>query len=363
MEGRGVVFVFALPIAATSCVAGILISPALHLSLLTALCATAISLVWLNVRLTVLGIALAGFLFGIVRMELNDEATERDSNSLIIVRQYFDARLSRHLHDPERALVSGILFGGSSQFSREWRQVFRATGTSHIVAVSGANLVFVVQWLEIAMRIARLRRRSRLILNALLITLYVLITGAAASVVRAAIMTTLAQLAPIIGRPAHPLHMLSAAAFAMVLVSPHVATDIGFQFSCLATLGLIIATPRSNEGVTSHVGATVAATLFVLPLQLFYFHTLSFSAVIANLCILPFIPFIMIVGTVQLIVGTAITALPAQWAATGMLTILKWFATVPGSSGEITLSGVGAGAIYAVVGFFVCYQCYVWCRQ
>lgn len=355
--------IFALPVAAVSCIAGVLYSPLLQLRFISVLCLSIALLIWLHVRISMLGIILFGFIFGLLRMQLSSAEPMRMNNSLLGIRQYFDSRLSKHIRDPERALISGILFGGSSQFSRDWKQVFRLTGTTHVVAVSGANLVFVIQWLEIGMHFAQLRRRSRIILNAAIITIYVLITGAAASVVRAAIMATLTQYAPIIGRPAHPLHMLSAAALAMVLVSPHVAADIGFQFSCLATLGLIMATPRADQGIAPHVGATVAATLFVLPLQLFYFHTLSFSAVIANLCILPFIPFIMIAGTLQLILGFEMTAAPVTWAASGVLKILQWISQMPGSAGEIHVSGAGLFIIYGLIAIFMCYQCFSWCRR
>ena len=355
---------FALPLAAIACIAGILLAPIVQVPVALSATGVAVTLMWLHVRPTILGIIVFALCVGLLRAGITPasarsyDATQPFSK----IRYFLDSRLEKNIAPPAHALASGILFGGSARFTKEWKTIFRETGTSHIVAVSGANLVLLMQWLDLAIRRGNVSRRRRFIICMIVLALYAAVTGASASVVRAALMALLAELAPILGRPAHTVHLLAAAALIMVLIEPRIAADIGFQFSCLATLGIAVATPEEQQTkLATAVGATIAALLFVLPLQLYYFHTMSFSALAANVAIAPFIPIIMCTAALHTVVGSAVTALPVSAAATAVLVALKWFSALPGSSGDVHISVWTLSAAYLILGAYVCRRLYKSC--
>jgi ComEC/Rec2-related protein len=362
--GKGVQFVFALPITAIGCIFGILSEPLIGATFITLAALTAAALIWLNIRPSLVGIFILAFCVGLLRASSipatghGNQATPPFSK----IRYFLDSRLEKNMPPPQHALASGILFGGSARFTKEWKTVFRETGTSHIVAVSGANLVLLMQWLDFIIRRSALSRRRRFVICMVVLAGYAAMTGASASVVRAALMALLAEIAPLIGRRAHTVHLLAAAALIMVLFDPYVAADIGFQFSCLATLGIATATPEEPcTKLETAVGATIAALIFVLPLQLYYFHTMSFSALLANIAIAPFIPIIMCAAALHTVFGSVITALPVFAAASAVLGLLRWFSELPGSSGDVHISVWTLGVAYLVIVVYVCHRLYKSC--
>lgn len=357
MQGGGLVFVFALPIWAAAFICGAIVSlkiPALVLFFVVAIifCILFLYQHWFSV-------VIFGFFCGMLRAQWGDILVLPDHNIFTTIRDYCDARFSMFLDEPYKTLVSGIIFGGSSGFSSEWKQVFRSTGTMHIIAVSGANVAFVVNWIEWVLRKTIAFPRTRFYVAAIAIGGYVLITGAPASVVRAGVMAFVMHIAPLVGRRAYALHALSFAAGIMVVINPSIAGDIGFQFSCLATLGLIMF-ESPGQKFAGMISETIAATLCILPLEIYYFRTASMSALFANSFVLPFIPFLMIAGGILLVFTfgpTAFAALVAevvQFFARIMLQILAFFSDIPGSSASIVISFSAVVVWYLILGVYFC---------
>ena len=131
-------------------------------------------------------------------------------------------------------------------------------------------------------------------------------TGAGASVVRAAVMGSLLLLSLSAGRLYAIAPALCAAALSMLVINPRILYwDIGFQLSFLATLGIVFGisvldklTPKIQSwfGLKEIVMSTLCATIATLPVILLNFGRLSVVAVLANLLVLPFIPLIMLLG-------------------------------------------------------------------
>lgn len=269
------------------------------------------------------------------------------NNPLVGVRAAVDKKIHIVITGAsEQALLSGLLFGGGAGFSREWKNNFRATGTSHLIAVSGMNVAFVIAGVEWCLARLRLYPRQRLHLTLVFILIYVIITGAPASVVRAAIMAGVTQLAPFFGRFSSALHALALAVIVMVLINPVVVTDVGFQLSCLATLGLVSDGLRNNKSkkapeffnsFSELISATISAILWTLPVSAVVFGTTSAVALISNILIVPLIPFVTIYGFISVgisslgINGVHFFVLPLQLLLSGILFIIKSLAGISGS--------------------------------
>ena len=224
--------------------------------------------------------------------------------------------------DPEASLLAGILLGVETGIPEAVQEAFKDTGTSHIIAISGFNITILAALF--AMIFGRILGRWRGALAALVaITIYTVLVGADAAVVRAAIMGGLTLFAVQIGRRQDGLNTLAFVAALMALFNPYILWDVGFQLSFAATLGLLLyAKPLSQSFVrftsryTSQSTAerlvgpfgefflfTLAAQVTTLAVIVYYFRRLSLTSLVANPLILPAQPAVMILGGLAVILG------------------------------------------------------------
>lgn len=215
----------------------------------------------------------------------------------------------QRFNEPQASLLSGILVGNTDGMPPEAQANFQATGTTHIVALSGFNVTIIITliggWLA-----RTIGRRWAWAPALVLIVTFVIMTGASASVVRAAVMTIVVQLGLFLGRPIAVGRLLAYAAMGMISVNPLLLWhDLGFQLSFLATVGLVtLAEPLtawfrflpSRFGLRESLSTTVAAIVMTEPLLLWSFGRLSVVAPIVNMLVLPLIPVAMGAGALGL---------------------------------------------------------------
>ena len=174
-----------------------------------------------------------------------------------------------------------------------------------------------------------------------------ILTGLQASVIRATIMGLFALFAQQIGRVPTPMHALAIAAAVMVGFEPLILRyDVGFQLSVLATLGLLIISPKIEErlpfmkrfGIFGETAImTISAQMLVLPLLVYYFHSVSIVSLPVNIIILPLIPALMFLGFIAGMTGWIpvlghITGFLAWTLGKIILVIVHWFSAIPWAS-------------------------------
>jgi competence protein ComEC len=249
---------------------------------------------------------------------------------------------------PESALLNGVLIGDDNELPEYVQTAFRRTGTSHIVAISGFNVSIVVA-LVVPLLSRWLNKRRAALVAIPAIVVYTLLTGASASVVRAALMAILVLAGQLFWRRGFTLNTLCAAAFIMCAYDPQTLFDLGFQLSFAATLGLVIYSGwlgdllnarierLPNERFQKLIGSladvvvpTLAANLTTLPLILANFHQWSIIAPLTNTLVLPLQPMLMVLGILASIAGVlsislgALLALPAYALLTLTLRLVEW---------------------------------------
>ncbi len=226
--------------------------------------------------------------------------------TLFTLRSEMEAALHRALPDTHARLAAGLLLG-VQELPESTEEAFRETGTAHIMAASGYNVGVVLTIMLGGVAYVLERRRAFWFLLIGLIV-YVLLAGAEAAVVRAGIMAGVLLLARESGRATTPRNLLVLAAVIMLAVNPRLLRDdVGFQLSMLATVGLAIAAPKISQrlefvpeafGLREALSATLAATLFTLPITVWNFGVPSIISPIANLLVLPFIPYAMALSAI-----------------------------------------------------------------
>jgi len=303
---------------------------------------------------------------------------------LLLLKNGFENSLGKILNEPQAAFLAGLLLGEKRGLPRELMADFSKTGTTHIIALSGYNITIIAVALMSLFNFFMLRRAISFWVAVALIVLFVLMTGASASAVRAAIMGILVLIAQQSGRLYSIRNALIFAGAVMVFINPKVLTfDLGFQLSFGATLGLVYLSPilkrwippLENENFqTGQVSkstpkiiltlkqilvTTLSAQIAVLPLLVINFGQLSLIAPLANLAILPFIPLTMFWGFVATLGGVfwleigKILALFAWLFLSYEIKIIQLLAKVPLAALKFNWNWWAGGVYYLVLIYLV----------
>jgi competence protein ComEC len=218
--------------------------------------------------------------------------------------------------EPSASLLSGILLGIEGQIPPDLLADFQVTGTTHIIAISGFNMALVgALFASLSVRLVGRRYAAWFATGA--IALYTLFVGAAAAVVRAAVMSVVAVWGKHFGRQNSAPNALFATALVMTAWNPHTLWDLGFLLSFSATLGLIVFTDpfqHGFEGVLTRLMPvrwaepaakylheplvlSTCSQLTTMPIILYSFGTLSIVTLLSNALILPLQTQVMLWGT------------------------------------------------------------------
>ncbi len=200
----------------------------------------------------------------------------------------------------QAALARGLVVGDDRDQPPEMVERFRASGLSHLTAVSGQNVAFLLAAAGPVLR--GCRPTVRWALTLLLIAWFVVLTRAEPSVLRAATMAGLSATAFLLGRQREPLRLLALAVGGLLLVDPLLAWSIGFWLSVGATAGVTAIGPWLAPRL--HVlgplalpaAVTIGAQIGVAAPSLLVFGQLSLVGTVANLIAVPVAGLVMLYG-------------------------------------------------------------------
>lgn len=190
-----------------------------------------------------------------------------------------------------RSLYVGLLFGDTRTQSPAVADAFRGAGLSHLLAVSGMNVAFVLALVGPVLR--RLGLVSRLAATLGVLGFFALITRFTPSVLRAATMAGFAAMAVTFGRESDSRRTLALAVTTLVVIDPMIVHQLAFQLSVAATTGILLWSRRLAEllplpePLANAMGMTVAAQLAVAPLLIPVFGGMPVAALVANLLAAP----------------------------------------------------------------------------
>ena len=284
----------------------------------------------------------------------------------------------------------GIIIGERGLFTPELRAQFMATGTVHILSISGSHLGLIallsfflirqtcrhlpVGWL---LTLSRRITPSRLavLLTIPPVTFYAMLAGAEVATMRSLVMILVSLLAVWLGHAKHLLHALAVAALLILLHDPRALLDISFQLSFVSVLaiGLVLRwredsgeedargdeTFRDTAGrwLRDYAWMTGGVTLATLPLVAYYFNQIAWLGLVGNLLVVPFAGFIL----VPLGLGSALTLLCLggdtlpfgrlnQALLDLMSDVVHWLSRIPGAEWHVASPVVPAiGIFYALL--------------
>lgn len=262
----------------------------------------------------------------------------------------------------ERALVPALVAGDDAGLPDEVEEAFRSTGLTHLLAVSGTNLTLVVGaglWLA---RWCGVRGRWQVLVGALGVLGFVLLAGPEPSVLRAAVMGSVALLGLGLHGTDRALRALGACVTVLVLLQPHLASQPGFVLSVLATAGILVWVPGWAErmawcprwlalALTVPTAAQLACTPVVAALS----GQVSLVAVAANMLAAPAVAPATVLGLLGGLTGLvrgwlgALVARPAVWCVGWIVAVARHGADLPHAA-----LGWGTGPVALAVLTLVC---------
>lgn len=218
------------------------------------------------------------------------------------IKASFIKNINQVIPMPESDLANGLILGVRGGFDADTQQDFIETGTIHIIALSGYNVSIVA---NNVMKVFSLifSTTVSIILGFIVIVLFIIMTGASATAIRAGIMASIMLLGKMTDRKYLAGRALVVAGLLMVAYDPRILVDMSFQLSFIATGGVLFVTPKIinwfrflplRHGIREMVASTVAATISVLPILLYLTGVLSLVSLPANFLILLIIPTVML---------------------------------------------------------------------
>lgn len=245
------------------------------------------------------------------RFEITDSKTSLSSIGFRISKKFTESS-SMYLNEPYLSLFNGITIG-KDNFSKDYSQKITASGLSHILAVSGFNLLLSF---NILLRLSgKFNRKKLTITSCLFIFSYLLVVGLNnLTALRAFIVIVLFLISSIYGRKSTQQSILAYSLVLLILIYPYYLSNISIQLSISAALGIIyFKEPLSsrlhhlikNSVLLDLIATSLAAYFATLPVIHLAFQESSVAGLITNILVLPLIPFITIYGILTEILSLA----------------------------------------------------------
>jgi competence protein ComEC len=229
------------------------------------------------------------------------------------------ALLAYVLPGPEQALVRAMVLGEQQAVDDDTADAFRAAGTYHVLAISGAQVALLAAALSWGLTRIRCPRVPAAIGLSLALVFYAELVGGNVPVARATAMAIVVLAGRAFDFEGDVVNLLSLAGLLLLVHRPSSAVDVGFQLSFAATLGIVLLTRpiaarwrRWPLRAETAIAASLAAHAALLPLLVVHFNRASPAALFLNLAAVPLSAAVLATGLLVLPLAAAAPAL-APW--------------------------------------------------
>lgn len=256
------------------------------------------------------------------------------------VRRLLRSTSEATMPDDVAALFTGLVVGDDARQAPQVVDAFRSSGLSHLTAVSGQNLTYLLA--ALAPLLGRLRPRARWVVTIGAILWFMSLTRFEPSILRAGMMSILASTAFVRGRDLGAVRALACAVLILVAIDPLLVWSVGFWLSVSATAGVIVAGPRlaslvpGSPWVRIPLGVTLGAQLGVALPSLMVFGRLPLVALVANPAAVPVAGAVMVAGVPCAVIAAIVSGvMPEPLGAGGAEVVMlpvevatRWVAEV-----------------------------------
>lgn len=259
-------------------------------------------------------------IYGIVETKASKIKIIKENNSKFILKfantvtNKIEEQANKLLSKKEAGLLVGILIGSKDNLDEDIAETFRNSNLSHMLAVSGAHVSYIIMGITFAITIGNIGKKKGKIITIIFLLFFILVTKQTPSVTRACLMAIYALLANLLNKKINIIYSLSISTLILIMNNPYCIFDIGFQLSYSGTIGIILfynplkqwlINKKEEKNIKKHFNKikieemiilTISANIIIIPIMIFHFNTLSFTFVISNLLATPFMGILILLG-------------------------------------------------------------------
>jgi competence protein ComEC len=281
----------------------------------------------------------------------------------------------------EGEFLKGLVLGERNNISNEIKQNFVKAGVSHIIAVSGLNVAYVLIILNGILLLLPIKRQYKIFILILCLLFYMNLTGNVPSIIRATVMACVFLLSQLLERKPLSYNIIAFSAIIIMVVDPRQLFDAGFILSYGAILSIVIFYPKLVELLNNFkfykslndskliykflrssillVLGTLAAQIGTLPITALMFKKISIISLITNLVAIPVSNIALAIGFIMVIASTFSIWFAGAFGASAafllhwLLWFIDYFANFDFSFFEIYMMDASVLVIYYVIIFLL----------
>ena len=247
-------------------------------------------------------------IYGIIRAKNYYVSNLAKFNLIYYIQDEIYKSFARLFPKDEMGLIIGMMIGETKDISEDVLENFKTTGITHLIAVSGSNVVYVVVLVQFLFK-KFFGKRATYFISIFFLILFMLISGASASVCRATLMIILSICADIFFLKSDTFSNILTSAFVLILLNPLVIYDVGFILSFGGTLGIVLLSKDFTRlfkrlgKLNETLSVTCSAQFILAPIMMYYFNTFSILSIVTNIIVVPISGSITILGFVVFIIS------------------------------------------------------------
>lgn len=308
-------------------------------------------------------------IYGIIRVDLYTNIIIKHQKNLsnfklLIhkIREKLKQNIQELLTKETYALGIGILIGDNSRINEKIVEDFKNSNLSHMLAVSGAHINYVVLTVSILCTKKRAGIKAQRVVTIMMMLFFMELTQMTSSVVRAGISCIIYMLASLLYRKADVINAMAISTLLTLLNNPFKLFDIGFQLSYAGTLGIILFCKLINIPIKNKllkylkdsIIISISANIFIIPIMMYQFNTISLTFILSNLLAGPLLGISIILEIIVLLISFMsinIAAIPAKVLNILLILIINianWFSNI-----EISKIYVITPQIISIVAYYL----------
>ena len=198
----------------------------------------------------------------------------------------------RYLYKDKSDFINSLILGEKDDLTKEEKEIFSRTGTSHIIAISGLHTSILC--IMISFMIRGINRFYKLIILTIIMNLYIVLVGFSPSVIRAVVFIIIMHLAVFLNEKRDGISTLSLIGSYLVVNNPYIIYNTSFQLSFLATLSIIYFYKIVNKYLkVSIISVSICANILTMPIVYYTFRGIPLLFILGNMVVVPVIAIVM----------------------------------------------------------------------
>ncbi len=264
-------------------------------------------------------------IYGSVKVENLENKNINKGNVLIqeiyIIREQFKNNIMEYFDEKESGILIALILGDNSYINEETLNEYRESSLTHILAISGMHITYILIGLNYILTIIVGKKQGRYLIGIFLI-LYIIMTGGSPSVIRASFMAIMFILSKAIYRKNNISNTMSFSILLILVFNPYMLINLGFQLSYIGTIGIILFQKEINkymlnkcikevkkrkinysnsmlkiiEKLIDIFAVTLSAQAILLPILIYNFNTINLIVLVTNLIVSVIIPPLIIIS-------------------------------------------------------------------